>query len=142
MPWVEEVLAGYFSPGVASSLKAPVLTFKPCQTTLRLVCKAYTVTVQNSMIFFKALWRCFRPTRLTYLKDLDQGKRLSPKAVLEFHRAKISLSPCHKGDDPFHRSFNGCYDCHGEASVAKSIGDKEEGEILSPQNPSFLLATA
>lgn len=40
MPQIEE-LVSYLSPGVASSLKAPILPPKPCQTTSRLVGKAY-----------------------------------------------------------------------------------------------------
>ncbi len=41
MPRVEEVLASYLSPDVASSVKAPVLTTKPCQVTSSLVGRAY-----------------------------------------------------------------------------------------------------
>lgn len=40
MPWIENSLASYLSPGAASSWKAPVLPSKPCQTTSRLVGKA------------------------------------------------------------------------------------------------------
>lgn len=46
MPPVEEPLAGYLSQGEASSLKAPSLPSKPCQTTSWLVGKVYVAAGQ------------------------------------------------------------------------------------------------
>ncbi len=46
IPRVEDTLAGYLSPGGASSLKAPVLPSKPLQTSSSLVGKAYTAAGQ------------------------------------------------------------------------------------------------
>ncbi len=44
MPRVEQTLASYLSPGVASSLKAPALPTKPLHTTSALVGRGYTVS--------------------------------------------------------------------------------------------------
>ncbi len=46
MPRVEQMLAGYLSPGAASSLKAPVLPSKPLCATSALVGKRYTAAGQ------------------------------------------------------------------------------------------------
>ncbi|XDV43148.1 hypothetical protein PO909_011671 [Leuciscus waleckii] len=50
MAQIEEPLARYLSPDVASSLKAPVLPAKPCQTTFDLVGRAYMVAGQTDLI--------------------------------------------------------------------------------------------
>ncbi len=46
MPRVEQTLAGYLSPGAASSLKAPVLPTKPLRMSSALVGKGYTAAGQ------------------------------------------------------------------------------------------------
>ncbi len=46
IPQVEDTLAGYLSPGGASSLKSPVLPTKPLRTSSALVGKAYMAAGQ------------------------------------------------------------------------------------------------
>ncbi len=67
MPRVEQTL---LSPGVASSLKAPVLPSKPLCTTSALVGKGYTLCTYQADL----------------LKELDEGEQVSSNDILELRR--------------------------------------------------------
>lgn len=77
MPRIKDSFVSYLSPSVASSWKAPVLLSKPCQTTSRLIGKAYVAAGHAVLQAYQA----------DLLKDLQLGEGLSPDTVLELRRA-------------------------------------------------------
>lgn len=86
MPCVEENLASYLSPGTFSSLKAPILPSKPCQTTSRLVCKSYVLAGQaNGALHTMTVLRVDLHT------DLDQGEDLSQCLTGHFMAAVVAV---------------------------------------------------
>lgn len=79
MPSVEETLASYLLQSEASSLKAPVLPFKPLQTTLRLTGKAHVAAGQaDGALHTVSVLQAYQPDPL---RDLNQGQGLSPEAI-------------------------------------------------------------
>lgn len=69
MPWVEQTLASYLSPAVASSLKSPSLPTKPVRLTSSLVGKAYTFAGQaGAFLHTLAVLQAYQAE---ILKDLD-----------------------------------------------------------------------
>lgn len=85
---VDRNLANYLFPGASSSLKAIILPSKPCQMTSVLVGRSYTAAGQaggalHNMTVLQAY----------LLKELNQGKGLSPEAVSEL-RIATDLDLC------------------------------------------------
>ncbi len=80
MPQVAQMIAGYLSPGAASSLKAPVLPSKPLRVTSALVGKGYTAAGQAGA--------CLHTMSVLadLLKELDEGEQVSPNDILELRR--------------------------------------------------------
>ncbi len=125
MPRVEEALASYLSPDVASSLKAPVLPTKPCRVTSSLVGRAYMAAGRaGACLHTMALMQAYQAD---FLKDLDEGEGPTPGDLAELRRAA----------DLCHRPLHGGYGCNGETFVAKLIGDKGKGQGLSPRCPDI-----
>lgn len=78
---VEETLASYLSQSEAPLLKAPILSSKLLQTTLRLIGKAYVAVGQaGGALHTMAVLKAYQAD---LLRDLDQGQGLSLKAVAE-----------------------------------------------------------
>ncbi len=85
MPRVEEALASYLSPDVASSLKAPVLPTKPCRVTSSLVGRAYIAAGRaGACLHTMALMQAYQAD---FLKDLDEGEGPTPGDLAELRRA-------------------------------------------------------
>lgn len=78
MPPVEEALAIYLSPEVASSQKVPVLSTKPCHLTSKLVGRAYSA---GGVLQTLCVLQVYQAKLLG-----DQGEGLSAEAVLELRR--------------------------------------------------------
>ncbi|KAI2662299.1 Transposon Ty3-G Gag-Pol polyprotein [Labeo rohita] len=81
MPWVEQTLASYLSPGMASSLKAPSLPSKPLRTTSVLVGKGYTAAGQAEACLH--MMSVLQAYQADLLKELDDGEKVD---VSELHR--------------------------------------------------------
>ncbi len=80
MPRVKQTLAGYLSPGAASSLKAPVLPTKPLHVSSVLVGKGYTAAGQaGACLHTMAVLQAYQADLLKELDDLSLW--LSTKAV-------------------------------------------------------------
>ncbi|KAL0204540.1 hypothetical protein M9458_002558, partial [Cirrhinus mrigala] len=85
IPRVEQTLASYLSPEVASSLKAPVLTTKPLCTTSALVCKGYSAAGQaGACLHTMAVLQAYQAD---LLKDLDEGDEIKKDDITELRRA-------------------------------------------------------
>ncbi len=81
---VEQTLAGYLSPGVASSLKAPVLPSKPLRTTSALVGKGYTEAGQaGACLHTMSVLQAYQAD---LLKELDEGEQVSSNDIVELRR--------------------------------------------------------
>lgn len=88
MPWVEETLMIYLSPGAASSLKAPVLPSNPCQMTSRLVDKAYAVAGQaDEALHTMAVLQAHQADLLKYLSPSTppSGRSMAAMVTTERH---------------------------------------------------------
>ncbi len=84
MPRVEQTLAGYLSPGVASSLKAPVLHSKLLRVTSALVGKGYTAADQaGACLHTMSVLQAYQAD---LLKELDEGEQVSSNDILELRR--------------------------------------------------------
>ncbi|KAL0148900.1 hypothetical protein M9458_055704 [Cirrhinus mrigala] len=90
IPWVEQTLASYLSPEVASSLKAPVLPTKPLRTTSVLVGKGYSVAGQaGACLHTMAVLQAYQAN---LLKELDEGDETKKDDITELRRvADLSL---------------------------------------------------
>ncbi|KAL0155903.1 hypothetical protein M9458_050166, partial [Cirrhinus mrigala] len=74
MPRVEQILASYLSPGMASSLKAPSLPSKPLRTTSALVGKGYTAAGQaGACLHTMSVLQAYQAD---LLKGLDEGEKV------------------------------------------------------------------
>lgn len=89
MPKIEETLAAYLSPDVASFLKALTLPSKPCHTTSSLFGNAYMEAGQAGL-HTMAILQAFQADLLW---DLDGGEFVSSEELKELHRA-TDLSLC------------------------------------------------
>lgn len=79
MPKVEETLATYLSPDLASSLKALILPTRLCRTTLALLGKANMATGQAGACLHTM---CTLQTyQADLLKDLDNGEGVGPDVI-------------------------------------------------------------
>ncbi len=84
MPWVEQTLTGYLSPGAASSLKAPVLPTKPLRVSSALVGKGYTAAGQaGACLHTMAVQQAYQAD---LLKELDEREQISLSDVGELRR--------------------------------------------------------
>ncbi len=84
MPRVEQTLAGYLSPGAASSLKAPVLPTKPLRVSSALVGKGYAAAGQSgACLHTMAVLQAYQAD---LLKELDEGEQISSSDVGELRR--------------------------------------------------------
>ncbi len=84
MPRVEQTLASYLSPGVASSLKAPVLPSKPLRTTSALVGKGYTAAGQaGACLHTMSVLQAYQAD---LLKELDEGEQIKSDDIVELRR--------------------------------------------------------
>ncbi len=84
MPRVEQMLAGYLSPGAASSLKAPVLPTKPLRVSSALVGKGYTTAGQaGACLHTMAVLQAYQAD---LLKELDEGEQISSSDVRDLRR--------------------------------------------------------
>ncbi|KAL0162259.1 hypothetical protein M9458_041655, partial [Cirrhinus mrigala] len=82
---VEQTLASYLSPGVASSLKAPTLPTKPLHTTLALVGKGYSSAGQaGACLHTMAVLQAYQAD---LLKELDKGEEIKTEDITELRRA-------------------------------------------------------
>ncbi len=90
MPRVEQTLASYLSPGVASSLKAPALPTKPLRTTSALVGKGYIAAGQaGACLHTMAVLQAYQAD---LLKELDEGEEVKSDDIQELRRtADLSL---------------------------------------------------
>ncbi len=81
MPRVEQMLAGYLSPGAASSLKAPVLPTKPLRVSSALVGKGYTAAGQaEASLHTMSVLQAYQAD---LLKELDEGEQISSSDIVE-----------------------------------------------------------
>ncbi len=81
MPRVEQRLASYLSPAVASSLKAPALPTKPLRTTSALVGKGYTAAGQaGACLHTMAVLQAYQAD---LLKELDEGEKVKSEDIQE-----------------------------------------------------------
>ncbi len=84
MPRVEKTLASYLSPGVASSLKAPVLPSKPLRTTSALVGKGYAAAGQaGACLHTMSVLQAYQAD---LLKELDEGEQIKSDDIVELRR--------------------------------------------------------
>ncbi len=84
MPRVEQTLASYLSPGVASSLKAPVLPSKPLRTTSALVGKGYAAAGQaGACLHTMSVLQAYQAD---LLKELDEGEQIKSDDIVELRR--------------------------------------------------------
>ncbi len=85
MPHVEQTLASYLSPDVASSLKAPTLPTKPLRTSSALVGKGYAAAGQaGSCLHTMAVLQAYQTD---LLKELDEGEGFSAEDIGELRKA-------------------------------------------------------
>ncbi|KAL0175067.1 hypothetical protein M9458_031035, partial [Cirrhinus mrigala] len=90
MPRVEQTLASYLSPGLASSLKAPVLPSKPLRVTSALVGKGYTAAGQAGACLHTM--SALQAYQADLLKKLDEGEEIRDSDISELRRtADLSL---------------------------------------------------
>ncbi len=83
MPRVEQTLAGYLSPSVASSLKAPVLPTK-LRMSSALVGKGYTAAGQaGACLHTMSVLQAYQAD---LLKELDEGEQISSSGIGELRR--------------------------------------------------------
>ncbi len=91
MPRVEQTLASYLSPGVASSLKAQVLPSKPLRTTSALVGKGYTAAGQaGACLHTMSVLQAYQAD---LLKELDEGEQIKSDDIVEL-RSTADLALC------------------------------------------------
>ncbi|KAL0174634.1 hypothetical protein M9458_030602, partial [Cirrhinus mrigala] len=90
MPRVEQTLASYLSPGLASSLKAPVLPSKPLRVTSALVGKGYTAAGQaGACLHTMSVLQAYQAD---LLEELDEGEEIRDSDISELRRtADLSL---------------------------------------------------
>jgi hypothetical protein len=85
MPRVEEALASYLSPDLASSLKTPALPSKPCRTTSALVGRAYMAAGRaGASLHTMAVLQAYQAD---LLKDMDQGEGPTMEDIAELRKA-------------------------------------------------------
>ncbi len=84
MPRVEQTLAGYLSPGAASSLKAPVLPTKPLRVSSALEGKGYTAAGQAGACLH--MMSVLQAYQADLLKELDEGEQISASDIGELRR--------------------------------------------------------
>ncbi|KAI2646068.1 Transposon Ty3-G Gag-Pol polyprotein [Labeo rohita] len=90
MPRVEQTLASYLSPELASSLKAPVLPSKLLRVTSALVGKGYTAAGQAGACLHTML--VLQAYQADLLKELDEGEEIKDSDISELRRtADLSL---------------------------------------------------
>ncbi len=91
MPKVEQTLASYLSPHVASSLKAPALPTKPLRTTSTLVGRGYSAAGQaGACLHTMSVLQAYQAD---LLKELDEREQVSSDDIAELRRtADLSLS--------------------------------------------------
>ncbi len=114
MPWVEQTLAGYLSPGAASSLKAPVLPTKPLRVSSALVGKGYTAAGQAGACLHTM--DVLQAYQADLLKELDEGEQISSSDV---------------GDRLCHWAGGS-----GEALMVDSVRHEREGQRLPDGCPA------
>lgn len=84
MPWVEQTLASYLSPGVASSLKTLALPTKPFHNTSPLVGKGYTAAGQaGACLHTMAVLQGYQ---VDLLKKLDEGEEVKVDDIKELRK--------------------------------------------------------
>ncbi len=90
MPKVEQTLASYLSPDVASSLKAPALPTKPLRTTSKLVGRGYSAAGQaGACLHTMSVLQAYQAD---LLKELDEREQVSSDDIVELRRtADLSL---------------------------------------------------
>ncbi len=90
MPKVEQTLASYLSPHVASSLKAPALPTKPLRTTSTLVGRGYSAAGQaGACLHTMSVLQAYQAD---LLKELDEREQVSSDDIAELRRtADLSL---------------------------------------------------
>ncbi len=90
MPKVEQTLASYLSPHVASSLKAPALPTKPLRTTSTLVGRGYLAAGQaGACLHTMSVLQAYQAD---LLKELDEREQVSSDDIAELRRtADLSL---------------------------------------------------
>ncbi len=90
MPNVEQTLASYLSPHVASSLKAPALPTKPLRTTSTLVGRGYLAAGQaGACLHTMSVLQAYQAD---LLKELDEREQVSSDDIAELRRtADLSL---------------------------------------------------
>ncbi len=90
MPKVEQTLASYLSPHVASSLKAPALPTKPLRTTSTLVGRGCSAAGQaGACLHTMSVLQAYQAD---LLKELDEREQVSSDDIAELRRtADLSL---------------------------------------------------
>ncbi len=90
MPWVEQMLTGYLSPDVASSLKAPALPSKLLHITSAKVGRGYMAAGQaGACLHTMAVLQAYQSD---LLKELDEGEEVKSEDTKELRRtADLSL---------------------------------------------------
>ncbi len=132
MPRVEQTLAGYLSPGAASSLKALVLPTKPLRVSSALVGKGYTAAAQaGACLHNMAVQQAYQAD---LLKELDEGEQISLSRRTEENR--WFSSPRHQGDCPCHWVVHGSAGGGGEALMVDSVRHEREGQSLPDGCPA------
>ncbi|KAK2836097.1 hypothetical protein Q7C36_013966 [Tachysurus vachellii] len=90
MPRVEETLASYLSPSIASSLKAPVFPTKPLRATSASIGKAYAAAGQaTGCLHTMGVLQAYQAD---LLQDLDEGLSSGTADIEELrHTADLTL---------------------------------------------------
>ncbi len=132
MPRVEQTLAGYLSPGAASSLKAPVLPTKPLRMSSVLVGKGYTAAGQaGACLHTMSVLQAYQPAeraRWGWANQFEWYRRAEENRWFS--------SPRHQGDRPCHWAVLGSAGGSREALMVDSVRHEREGQSLPDGCPA------
>ncbi len=132
MPRVEQTLAGYLSPGAASSLKALVLPTKPLRVSSVLVGKGYTAAGQaGACLHTMSVLQAYQPAeraRWGWANQFEWYRRAEENRWFS--------SPRHQGDRPCHWAVLGSAGGSGEALMVDSVRHEREGQSLPDGCPA------
>ncbi|KAL0173005.1 hypothetical protein M9458_033316, partial [Cirrhinus mrigala] len=143
MPRVEQTLASYLSPVLASSLKAPVLPSKPLRVTSALVGKGYTAAGQaGACLHTMSVLQAYQAD---LLKELDEGDEVRDSDISELRRtADLSLRATKETACAIGRSMAALV--AAERHLWLTLSDMKEKDrvflLNSPLSPSGLFGDA
>ncbi|KAK2860295.1 hypothetical protein Q7C36_004461 [Tachysurus vachellii] len=143
MPRVEETLASYLSPSIASSLKAPVFPTKPLRATSALVGKAYAAAGQAAGCLHTM--GVLQAYQADLLRDLDEGLSSGTADIEELRRtADLTLRATKHTARAVGRSMAALVATEGHLWLTLSdLPDKDRAVLLdAPMAPPGLFGDA